>query len=446
MAEPRRPVLAPAWGIMLLAVFLAAIPPAFPQETPVADEAAAAADRGRQLFAQAEYAAALTHLEQALAAGRRDGQTLYMAARCQEKTRKQRGIVVMTVTEAIPALEEAVKSPSSGLTDHAFLAGAYSLAGNDPAARAAGGKGVAAFRSGRFGSLETMDETALAELGHMALLAEDWALADDSLTLVADHALAGGDPDRVRAADALLALGKGQIAAGHPEKAIPLIRRSLDLHPDDMDTMLALASALFKAGDYVGASAQWRNIRLGDVSRANDAIYAGMIMLTLSQEKRLRNPDRPLEDLTALNNGEMEARMLDLAGQMRTLAGQLPETTVKRGFSTQSDGSEVRVTMKEFRDLKLRLAWTSATYIDRGMPIREFAFSRGLQGFLRNWRLPHFQDKTPEGKDLQLEWLDEKQRAEYMALVEAREAKRAKRRALRQEKIRQNEKETAGDS
>ncbi|MCZ6649342.1 MAG: hypothetical protein O7D35_01620 [Acidobacteria bacterium] len=448
MAEPRRPLSAPAWRAILLAVSLASILPTFPQEAPVPDDAAAAAERGRQLFTQEQYASALIQLEQALAAGRRDGRTLYMAARCQEKTRKQRGIVVMTVNEAIPALEKAVKETSADLTDYAFMAGAYSLVGNDPAARAAGLNGVAAFKAGRLGSLDAMDDSALTNLGNMALLAEDWVLAGDSLNRVVDHASAGGDTGKVRAASALLALGRGQIAAGHPEEAAALIRRSLEQRPDDSDTMVALAGALFKAGDYAGAAEQWRNVRLSDASRANDAIYATMIMRTLSQEKKLRNPDRPLEDLSSLNNGELEQQMLTLAGQMGTLAGQLPETAVKRGYSSRSGGREMRVKMREFRDLKLRLAWTGATYIDRGMPIREFAFSRGLQGFLRNWRPLNFSEGG-ESQELELEWLNEGQRDEYLALGkerEARQAKREEKRILRQEKHRQRQKEKAGDS
>jgi Tfp pilus assembly protein PilF len=436
------------WRTILLVILLAAVLPAFPQEAAVPDEAAAAAERGRQFFAQEQYAAALTQLEQALAAGRRDGRTLYMAARCQEKTRKPRGIVVMTVTEAIPALEAAVKKPSADLTDHAFMSGAYSLAGNDPAARGAGRNGVAAYKSGRFGSLETMDDTALADLGKMALLAEDWALAGECLNLVVDHALAGGDAGRTRAAGALLALGRGQLKAGRPDEAAALIRRSLELRPDDSDTLVALAGALFKGGDYAGAAEQWQNVRLNDVSRANDAVYAAMIMLTLSQEKNLRNPDRPLEDLTSRNRGELEDQMLALAGQMGTLAGQLPENAVKRGYSSRSSGPETRRTMKEFRDLKLRLAWVGAAYIDRGIPIREFAFSRGLQGFLRNWRPLTFHEGG-ESEELDLDWLNEAQRDQYLAQVEARKAKQAQReekRDLRREKRGKREKGTAGDS
>ena len=80
--------------------------------------------------------------------------------------------------------------------------------------------------------------------------------------------------------------------------------------------------------------------------------------------------------------------------------------------------------MDSFRDLKLRLAWTAATYVDRGMGLREFAFSRGLQGYLRDWRLPKDQAKR-EREPFPLEWLSEKQRQEYLDAQAAREKKKA---------------------
>ena len=158
--------------------------------------------------------------------------------------------------------------------------------------------------------------------------------------------------------------------------------------------------------------------------------------------------DFPLLECECEGVVEVRGARGTLAGQMGTLAGQLPETAVKRGYSSRSGGREMRVKMREFRDLKLRLAWTGATYIDRGMPIREFAFSRGLQGFLRNWRPLNFSEGR-ESQELELEWLNEGQRDEYLALVkerEARQAKREEKRILRQEKHRQRQKEKAGDS
>jgi len=371
-----------------------------------------------------------------------------MAARCQEKTHKARGVVVMTVTEAISTLAKVVKGPAAELTDHAFLADAYRLVGNGDAARGAARNGLTAFKAGHPGSLDTLDDQALTNLGNMAILAEDWDLAADSLNRVVSHATTGDSQNPARAANALAALGRGRLSAGSPGEAAALFRRALELQPDDADSRVSLASALFRAGEYADAAAAWRNVRLADVARANDANYATMIMLTLSQEPKLRDPDRPLDDLSSLNSGELEQNMLDLAGQLGVLAGQLPEKLVKRGYGDRSGGPEMRAKMKEFRDLKLRLAWTAATYIDRGMPIRDFAFSRGLQGFLRNWRLvqPHEPEavKTPS-----LEWLNEDQRRAYLEQLKEREAKqaeRAKQKEQRKEKRRRKQQDGAGDS
>jgi hypothetical protein len=165
---------------------------------------------------------------------------------------------------------------------------------------------------------------------------------------------------------------------------------------------------------------------MSDVSLANDATYAAMTMRTLAQQARLQAADSPLPDLAELNNGELEQKMLELSGEMSALAAALPPELTKRGFVGRDADDATRAQMSTFRDLKLRLAWTAGTYAVRGGSLRDFAFSRGLQGYLRNWRLPKDKVEGEFGK-LPLEWLNEKQRAEYLEMEKARAEKRAAR-------------------
>jgi tetratricopeptide (TPR) repeat protein len=412
------PILAVALALML------AVTTATSQETDSSDSGLTAAASGTALFDQNRYAEALEQLDAALAAGPRDARLLYMAARCQQETSKGRVIVLRTITEAMPLLEAAITSGSADLADHAFLADAKMITGNEPGARQAAREGMTAFSAGKLGDMATMDTLSLQRLGEMAIIAQDWETAARALDQAVKQSDTKGEEGALAAARALSSLGTGQLAAGDSGAATESLQRSIELNPDDPGTQVAYARALFHDGQYSKAAEQWRQVRMSNSGMANDATYASMTMRTLAQAGRLQQADRPLEDLSAATPAELEQKMLEIGGELNALAASLPPEMVKRGFSGGEADEATRTQMSSFRDLKLRLAWTAATYVDRGMGLREFAFSRGLQGYLRDWRLPKDQAKR-EPEPLPLEWLSEKQRQEYLDAQAAREKKKA---------------------
>lgn len=389
-----------------------------------ADPAQTAAAQGGDLFARQDYAAALIALNEALAGGLRTGHVLYQAARSQQETRKSQATYLRTITEAIPLLEAAVGGTSPTLKDHAYMAGAYVLAGNDGAALQAAARAVTSFEEGAYGSLESLSPDSLQLLGDIAILAREWDLAETVLGRVV-----GTDgqpnPDHAASARALSTLGQGLLAAGRPEDAAEALSRSLELVPDDSGTLRALARASFAGGNYLTAASVWKQVRMADMAMANEATYAEMIMRTLAQEEQLRRPLQPLADLSNLNKTQLEDEILALAAGMGTIAADLPPRVVQRGFGGAMMDDTSRDTLRTLRDMKLRLAWLAAEYIHRGMPIRDFAFSRGFQGYLRNWQLPKTRDKTA-GEPLPMELLSPAQQQEYRENEKARAERKAR--------------------
>ena len=81
--------------------------------------------------------------------------------------------------------------------------------------------------------------------------------------------------------------------------------------------------------------------------------------------------------------------------------------------------------IKQLRDLKYRLALVGAEYVAAGYPLREFAFTNGLQVLIRAWsQLP--QDRRNRQNGGVPEWLPQEQRDEAQAQLERREKRREK--------------------
>jgi hypothetical protein len=397
-----------------------------PQEADTTEPAISAAASGTALFDQGRCGEALEQLDLALAEGTRGGRLLYMAARCQKDTQKGRGVVLRTITEAMPLLEIAVTSGAADLNDYAFLADGLMLIGNEPSAKQSAAKGVAVFSAGNLGDMATMDALSLQRLGDMAILAQDWDVAAQALNKIVEQTAPNGEEGSLAAAKALSSLGTGQLNAGAIGEAVASLQRSLELNPDDPATNLTYARGLFHNAQYAEAADQWRLVRNSNAHLANDATYASMALRTLAQTERLQAPDSPLPDLTAASPPMLEQQMLDIAAELNAMAASLPPEMVKRGYAGREADESTRATMDAFRDQKLRLAWIAVNYVDRGRPLREFAFSRGLQGYLRDWRLPKDRAKG-ERNPLPLEWLNEKQRKEYLDRKAAQAEKRAER-------------------
>jgi hypothetical protein len=119
--------------------------------------------------------------------------------------------------------------------------------------------------------------------------------------------------------------------------------------------------------------------------------------------------------------------MLGLGQEMGELAAGLPEKTVKRGHAGRKDDDATRASMKVLRDRKLRLAWVAGEYVHRGHPVREFAFTNGLQAWMRPWRLPKMERGNREPVPLPVDVLS----PEALAKFEAAEAERQKKAAAR---------------
>jgi hypothetical protein len=224
---------------------------------------------------------------------------------------------------------------------------------------------------------------------------------------------------------ALSELGMAQLDAGQTAPAVASLARVMEMGSPPPGARTAYARALFRNGEYAAAASQWSAMRVEQPALATEAVYAMMVMRTLAQEKLLRDPARPLEDIKGMSRADLEERMDTLAAEMAEVAAGLPPDLVTRGHVRADSDPAIGAQMGRLRDLKLRLAATAAEYIVRGHPIREFAFTGGMQASLRDWKLPKADRSERPSAPPPLDLLGPEQRAEYEASKAARKSKRA---------------------
>jgi tetratricopeptide (TPR) repeat protein len=427
VAEEGRTGRGAVWVLILLAL---ALPASTLADDEASEEARAAAALGQALFEDRQFAAALIEFETALAGGLRDGGTLYMAGACQRKTGKSRPEYTQTLTEGITALDSVVRQGDGAtLTDFSYLAGAYAAVGDRSTAGQVAGQALDAFRGGALGKMDALPPRDLLKLGELARLAGELDTQVEAFGRAARALDAEEEPDAEDLAQALAELGRARLESGDLDGAVQPLVRVMDLKPDYPGARLSYIRVLFRRGEYRATDKQWNALRLAEPAASTEANYARMTLETLSQKDLLVDSSIPVEELTGVSRADLEGRMLSLGQEMGELAATLPEEIVKRGYVGPKTDDDTRASMKVLRDRKLRLAWLAGEYIHRGHPIREFAFTNGLQAWIRPWRLPKAEGTHREPGPIPVDILSPESLAAYEAAMAEREKKPAERKS-----------------
>lgn len=389
------------WAAVVLAALLAppgATPVAqvTPQATPdVSPEARQAAARGQALYDRGDYAAALAEFDRALGGGLRDGRILYQAGYCQQVTGKPPETVRQTLMEAISELDRVLQAkppaPPPTLTDHYYITMAYAGAGDRPGARRYATQALASWRRGDFGDLSALSGEEVFRLGRLASEGADRELKLKFFGAAVTRLKADEPGQKPLLIRSLVELGVEQLQAGRPVEASDSLKRALDLDPKAAGARSTHALALQKRGEWEAALAEWRRVRYDDPANEARAGYNVQLLTTLSQKDILLDASRPLEDLSARTPAALEESLIELTTRFRATAGRLPEEAARRGFLAKDAPADQRAAIKEYRDLKVRIAWVALEYSARGYPLQEFAFSRGLHTALIAWQgLPKY--------------------------------------------------------
>lgn len=408
--------------VLVAAMFAAAgTAPAVAQATPaaapeVSPEARQAAARGQALYDRGEYAAALAEFDRALAGGLRDGRILYQAGYCQQVTGKNPETVRLTLMEAIGELDQIMQAkppaPPPTLTDHYYLTMAYAGVGDRPGARRLATQALAAWRRGDFGPLAGLSGEEVFRLGRLAAEGADRELKLQFFGAAATRLKADQPGQKPLLVRALVELGTEQLQAGKLVEAGDSLKRALELEPKAQGARSTYALTLQKRGEWTAALAEWRRVRTDDPANESRAGYNVQLLTTLAQKDLLLDPTRPLEDLAASTPAALEEKMIDLTNRFRATAARLPEVAARRGYLALDAPPDQRAAIKEYRDLKIRIAWVALEYSARGYPLQEFAFSRGLHTALIAWQgLPKFRAARRSG--LMPSNLSPEQRAEF---------------------------------
>jgi tetratricopeptide (TPR) repeat protein len=407
-----------AWGLILIAL---ALPASSQAAGEISAETRAAAARGQALFDDRQFAAALIEFETALAGGLRDGGTLYMAGACQRATGKRRPEYTQTLTEAITALDAVVRQGDGAtLTDFFHLASAYEAVGDRSTAGQVAGQAMDAFRGGGLGETDALPPRDLLKLGGLARMAGDLGTQVEAFGRAARALEAEKEPDTEDLAQALAELGRARLESGDLDGAEQALARVMELKPDYPGAHMSYARVLFRQGNYLAADEQWNALRLAEPGLSTEANYARMNLETLGQKDRLLDAAVPLEDLAGVSRADLEGRMLSLGQELGELAAALPEALVKRGFVGPKADEATRSSMTALRDKKLRLAWVAGEYVHRGYPVREFAFTNGLQAWMRPWRLPKAEGSSREPGPVPTDILSPEALAAYEAAMAER--------------------------
>jgi len=388
-------------------------PPATPE---VPAEARQAAARGQALYVRGDYAAALAEFDRALAGGLRDGRILYQAGYCQQVTGKPPETVRLTLMEAIRELDRVMqtKSPATPptLTDYYYIGMAYAGVGDRPGARRYATQALAAWRRGELGEIAALSGEELFRLGRLASDATDRDLKVQFFNAAAARLDPSQPGQQQLLTRSLVELGVEHLQSGRLTEATDNLKRAIEIDPKAQGARSTYALVLQKRRDWPAALAEWRRVRVDDPANEARAGYNIQVLTTLSQQNLLLDPTRPLEDLSARNPAQLEESIVEMADRLRALAAQLPETAARRGYLDAGATKEQRATIKQYRDLKVRLAWVALEYSSRGYPLQEFAFTHGMHTALVAWQgLPKYRASRTPGP--QPSYLSPEQRAEW---------------------------------
>lgn len=401
------------------------------------DAAKAAARKAQSLYAQEKYAEALVEFNKALAGGVRDGRLLYQAAFCQQTTGKPDALVRQTMNEAIGALRQRLQAQpaKAELADYYYMVAASTTVGDTATARRTAQEALNRYRGGQFGQEENFSSEDLFRLGRMATDAGDRALQISFFSHAAARLGAEEHPNTRYLARSLMEVARADLEANHLAEGRKALEQVLSLQPDQPQpaARLLYARILYRQGDYKEAANQWHLLRTEDPARSTEAIYAEFIMRTLTQKDLLLDPSHPLEDVSSLSRADLEKKLREISAQMTAIAKELPPEAAARGFlpRKKKQASAKRIQMKTLRDLKFRLARVAGAYIDQGHPIRDYAFTNGLQSALRTWKLPmmRFLDASTAASPTAAGSAED---GERKRVIQTRKKARRERRAARQ--------------